>query len=113
MCRCDDPSGNPRLGQNILSISSLNEARLHTLDRWVSDSFLSQAILTLMHNCFFGKAMHAVFFTAVGAAVVKGEDVGCPTGSCRKLPVSGQSSGRAFCLYAKETDWCSGFKLRS
>jgi len=67
MGRCDDcevsklPSGNPRPGQNILSISSLNEARFHTLDRWVSDSPLSQASLTLMHNCFFGKAMHAVF----------------------------------------------------
>jgi hypothetical protein len=56
------PSGNLRLGRNILSISSLNEARFHTLDRRVSDSPLSQASLTLMHNCFFDKAMQRGFF---------------------------------------------------
>ena len=55
------PSGNPRLGQTIDPISSLNEAWFHTLDRCVTDSPLSEVILPLMRNCFFGGAMHAVF----------------------------------------------------
>jgi len=39
------PPGDPRLGQTTGPISSLNEAWLHTLDRCVIDSPLSEVIL--------------------------------------------------------------------
>ncbi len=54
------PPGDPRLRQATGPISSLNEAWFHTLDRCVIDSPLSEVILPLMRNCFFGGAMHAV-----------------------------------------------------
>lgn len=57
---------NPRLGQAAGPISSLNEAWFHTLDRCVGDSTLSEIILPLMRNCFFGGAMHAVFLMQKG-----------------------------------------------
>ena len=53
--------GYPRLGQTTGPISSLNEAWIHTLDSCVIDRPLSEVILPLMRNCFFGGAMHAVF----------------------------------------------------
>ena len=49
------PSGNPRLGQTIDPISSLNEAWFHTLDRCVTDSPLSEVILPLMRNAFLAE----------------------------------------------------------
>jgi hypothetical protein len=58
--------GDPRLGQTIGPISSLNEAWIHTLDSCVIDSPLSEVILPLMRNCFFGGAMHAVFLLQKG-----------------------------------------------
>ena len=60
------PPGNPRLGQTTGPISSLNEAWSHTLDSCVVDGPLSEVILPLMRNCFFGGAMHAVFLLQKG-----------------------------------------------
>ena len=59
-------SGNPRLGQTIDPISSLNEAWFHTLDRCVTDTPLSEVILPLMRNYFFGGAIHAVLLLQKG-----------------------------------------------
>ena len=56
----DGASRNPRFGQNTVPIFSLNEAWLHTLDSCVVDTPLSEGILPLMRNCFFGGAMYAV-----------------------------------------------------
>ena len=47
-------------------ICSLSEAWLHTLDRCVVDTSLSELILPLMRNCFFGGAMHAVLLLQSG-----------------------------------------------
>ena len=60
------PPGNPRLGQTTGPISSLNDAWFHTLDRCVGDSPLSEVILPLMRDCFFGGAMHAVLMLQRG-----------------------------------------------
>jgi hypothetical protein len=60
------PPGDPRLRQTTGPISSLNEAWFHTLDRCVIDSPLTEAILPLMRNCFFGGAMHAVLLLQKG-----------------------------------------------
>ena len=60
------PPGDPRLGQTTGPISSLNEAWFHTLDTCVIDSPLSEVILPLMRDCFFGGAMHAVHLLQKG-----------------------------------------------
>ena len=60
------PPGDPRLGQTTGPISSLNEAWFHTLDRCVIDSPLTEVILPLMRNCYFGGAMHAVLLLQKG-----------------------------------------------
>ena len=60
------PPGNPRLGQTTGPISSLNGAWFHTLDRCVIDSPLSEVILPLMRNCFYGGAMHAALLVQKG-----------------------------------------------
>jgi hypothetical protein len=60
------PLGNLRFGQTTGSISSLNEAWFHTLDRCVIDTPLGEVIFPLMRNCFFGGAMHAVFLLRKG-----------------------------------------------
>ena len=52
--------GDLQLRKTAPPILSLKEAWLHTLDRCVPDSPMSEAILPLMRNCFFGGAMHAV-----------------------------------------------------
>jgi len=44
--------GDLHLSQTTPSILSLNEAWLHTLDRCVPDTPLSEVILPLMRNCF-------------------------------------------------------------
>jgi hypothetical protein len=59
-------SEDPRLRPTIGPISSLHEAWFHTLDTCVIDSPLSEVILSLMRNCFFGGAMHAVFLRQKG-----------------------------------------------
>jgi hypothetical protein len=53
------PGGSPR-GQAAAPISSLTEAWLHSLDRCVIDTPLSETVLPLMRSCFFGGAVHAV-----------------------------------------------------
>ena len=60
------PLGDPCRLQTNGPISSLNEAWFHTLDTCVIDSPLSELILPLMRNCFFGGAMHAVFLLQKG-----------------------------------------------
>jgi hypothetical protein len=72
MSLCDDgetnklPRGDRPLGPTTGPISSLNEAWLHILDSCVVDCPLSEVILPLMRNCFFGGAMHAVFLLQKG-----------------------------------------------
>ena len=58
--------GDLQLRQTTLPILSLNEAWLHTLDRCVPDSPMSEVILPLMRNCFFGGAIHAVLLLQRG-----------------------------------------------
>ena len=60
------PPADPRLRQPTGPMSSLNEAWVHTLDTCVTDSALSEVILPLMRNCFFGGAMHAIFLLQKG-----------------------------------------------
>ena len=60
------PPGDLQLGQTSAPISSLNEAWLNTLDRCVNDMPLSEVILPLMRNCFFGGAIHAVLLLQKG-----------------------------------------------
>jgi hypothetical protein len=65
MSRHDDGQVGRPVRRNIHlrhtgSISSLNEAWLHTVDTCVSDGPMNEVILPLMRNCFFGGAMHAV-----------------------------------------------------
>src|SRR5689334_4450335 len=62
------PPGDPPLGQTTDPISSPNEAWFHTLDSCVSDSPVSEVILPLMRNFFFGGAMHAVLLLQKGHA---------------------------------------------
>ena len=69
------PPEGPRLGQTTGSISSLYEAWSHTLDSCVVDSPLSEVILPLMRNCFFGGAMHAVFLLQKGHADQLASDI--------------------------------------
>ena len=60
------PSGNSRSRRAAGPISSLHEAWFNTLDTCVSDSPLTDVVLPLMRNCFFGGAMHAVFLLQKG-----------------------------------------------
>ena len=60
------PSGHPSSRQTRDAISSLNEAWLHTLDEYVTNTPLSQVILPLMRACFFGGATYAVLLAQRG-----------------------------------------------
>ena len=60
------PPGDPRLGRTTGSISSLNEAWFHTLERCAVDTPLSEVISPLMRNCCFGGAMQAVLLLQNG-----------------------------------------------
>ena len=71
------PAGEPRLGQSDSSTSSLNEAWIHTLERCVNDGPLSQVILPLMRNCFFGGAIHAVLLLQKGHGDHVASDIAC------------------------------------
>jgi hypothetical protein len=53
-------------GKTVNTISSLDEAWLHTLDRCVGDRPINEVILPLMRDCFFGGAMHAVLLLQKG-----------------------------------------------
>jgi hypothetical protein len=59
------PGDSPR-GQAAAPVSSLNEAWLHSLDRCVIDTPLSETVLPLMRSCFFGGAVHAVLLLQKG-----------------------------------------------
>jgi hypothetical protein len=50
----------------VSTISSLDEAWLHSLDQCVGDSPINEVILPLMRDCFFGGAMHAVLLLRRG-----------------------------------------------
>ena len=60
------PSGDLFSRQSATTISSLNEAWLHTLDEYVIDTPLSQIILPMMRGCFFGGAIYAVMLLQKG-----------------------------------------------
>ena len=59
------PGRSPR-GPAVAPISSLNEAWLHALDKCAIDTPLSETVLPLMRNCFFGGAVHAVLLLQQG-----------------------------------------------
>ena len=52
--------------QSATTISSLNEAWLHTLDEYAVDTPLSRIILPTMRSCFFGGAIYAVLLLQEG-----------------------------------------------
>ena len=60
------PPGDPYRLQTNGSISSLNEAWLHVLDRCVIKLPLSEVILPLMRDCFFAGATYAVLLQQKG-----------------------------------------------
>jgi hypothetical protein len=62
------PAGDLNSNQTVVTISSLNEAWLHTLDEYVADTPLSQIILPLMRACFFSGATYAVLLLQKGHA---------------------------------------------
>jgi len=90
MARRDDgevnrlPSGDPGT-ETTDPISSLNEAWFHTLDRCDIDTPLSEVILPLMRNCFFGGAVHAIFLLQNGHGDQLASDI---TGFIREEPQS-------------------------
>ena len=57
---------DPRLWHATAPISSLNEAWLCALDKCAIDTPLSETILPLLRNCFFGGAVHAVLLLQKG-----------------------------------------------
>jgi hypothetical protein len=60
------PPGDPHRAQLNVSISSLNEAWLHTLDSCVVNFPLSDVILPLTRNCFVAGATYAVLLLQNG-----------------------------------------------
>jgi len=77
------PHRDPRLGQITGTICSLNEESVHTLDRCVIDTRLSEVIFPLMRNCFFIGAMHAVLLLQKGPGDELASDI---AGFIRKAP---------------------------
>jgi hypothetical protein len=62
------PAGDLGSKHITATISSLNEAWVHTLDEYVADTLLSQVILSLMRACFFGGATYAGLMLGKGHA---------------------------------------------
>jgi hypothetical protein len=60
------PLGDPSRLQTSGSISSLNEAWLHVLDKCVAKSPLNEVILPFMRDCFFAGATYAVLLQQKG-----------------------------------------------
>jgi hypothetical protein len=60
------PPGDPSRLQTSGSISSLNEAWFHVLDKCVINLPLGEAILPLMRDCFFAGATYAVLLLQNG-----------------------------------------------
>jgi hypothetical protein len=69
------PPGASRPGQTSEPISSLNEAWLHTRKKCVIGAPLSEVIFPLMHNCFFGGAIHAILLLQKGHADQLASDI--------------------------------------
>ena len=69
-CRDGEVSRPPSRGllsrKSTTTISSLNEAWLHILDEYVTDTPVSQIILSMMRSCFFGGAAYAVLLMQKG-----------------------------------------------
>ena len=65
------PPGDPSRLQSSGSISSLNEAWFHVLDKCVIKLPLSEVILPIMRDCFFAGATYAVLLQQKG----HGDDV--------------------------------------
>lgn len=60
------PPGDPCRLQTNGSISSLNEAWFHVLDRCIIKIPLSEVILPLMRDCFFAGATYAILLQQNG-----------------------------------------------
>ena len=60
------PSGGLPSRKSAATISSLNEAWLHTLDEYAVDTPFSQIILPMMRSCFFGGAIYVVLLLQKG-----------------------------------------------
>ena len=60
------PSGGLPSKKSTDTISSLDEAWLHTLEEYVVDTPLSQIILPMVRSCFFGGAIYAVLLLQKG-----------------------------------------------
>jgi hypothetical protein len=60
------PAEDLNLNQIPVTIPSLNEAWLHTLDEYGADTPLSEVILPVMRACFFGGAIYAVLLLHKG-----------------------------------------------
>jgi hypothetical protein len=69
------PSEDLSSQQITSSISSLNEAWLHTLDEYAIDTPLSRVILPVMRSCFFGGAIYAVLLLQKGHGDRLGADI--------------------------------------
>jgi hypothetical protein len=61
--------------QITASISSLNEAWLHTLDEYAINTPFSRVILPMMRSCFFGGAIYAVWLLQKGHRDRLGADI--------------------------------------
>jgi hypothetical protein len=59
----------------MASISSLNEAWLHTLDEYAINTPFSRVILPMMRSCFFGGAIYAVWLLQKGHRDRLGADI--------------------------------------
>jgi hypothetical protein len=78
--RRDDEVGRPpsedlSSQQITSSISSLNEAWLHTLDEYAINTPLSRVILPMMRSCFFAGAIYAVLLLQKGHGDQVGADI--------------------------------------
>ena len=69
------PPGDPCRLQTNGPISSLNEAWFHVLDRCVIEFPLSDVILPLMRECFFGGATCALLLLQKGQGDELGRDI--------------------------------------
>jgi hypothetical protein len=68
-------AGDLRFRQTTAAISSLHEAWLHTLDEYVIDTPLNEALLPLLRNCFFGGAVYALLLLQKGHGEQVGADI--------------------------------------
>jgi len=69
------PSGGLPSRKSTATISSLNEAWLHTLDEYAVEMPLSQIILPMTRSCFFGGAIYAVLLLQKGRGARVAADI--------------------------------------